>query len=125
MKKLTYSQIKDTGLLVVLILLLIIYFNKQYYLIQYAIAALLLTIVYPSFFKLLAYIWIGFSNKLGSITSKISLTIIFLFVVTPVGLIRRAANRDSMQLKLWKKGKESTLIERNILFSEKDFKRPF
>ncbi len=119
------GRARDTGLAAVLILLLAAQFTKNIILILPAIAVLLLTMTWPTAFRPLSHVWFGLSHIMGKIVSTILLTIIFLIIVTPIGVIRRMMGADSLSLKKWKKGKESVLNTRDHTFSAKDLERPF
>ena len=90
-----------------------------------AMGALILTMTWPALFKPLAWVWFGFSHILGSIVSRILLTIVFFVIVTPVGLIRQASGADPMKSTMWKKNMDSVLIDRNHLFTKKDIEKPY
>jgi len=124
-KKTTIDPAKDTGLAMVLILLLFVYFGRYYFLILPAIVVLVLIMTWPAIFRPLARFWFGLSHFLGSIVSKILLTIIFLTVVTPVALLRRMIGADPMWLKKWKQNDDSVFIERNHTYSSSDLKKPY
>lgn len=123
--KVSVDQAKDTGLAAVLILLLFAYFRQQHSLIVPAIGVIVLTMVWPAAFGPLARVWFGLSHLLGNIVSKVILTVIFVVVVTPVGLIRRIFGADSMTLKNWKKGQGSTFLKRERFFSAEDLEKPY
>ncbi len=124
-KQNSINQAKDTGLALILILLLVAHFKQQTFLILPAIFALVLTMTWPMLFGPLARVWFGFSHLLGSVVSKIILTIIFFLVVTPVALILRMRGMDSMRIKAWKKNKHSAFIDRNHTFSAKDLEKTY
>jgi len=119
------NQAKDTGLAVVLVLLIIEYINRSNWIIIAAIAVLVLAMTSPKVFSPLAKIWFGFSHFLGLIVSKLILSIVFFFIVTPVGLVRKALGADSMKGKIWKKGEVSVLIKRNHRYVKEDIEKPY
>ena len=119
------NQAKDTGLAVVLVLLIIEYINRSNWIIIAAIAVLVLVMTSPKIFSPLAKIWFGFSHFLGLIVSKLILSIVFFFIVTPVGLVRKALGADSMKGKIWKKGEVSVLIKRNHRYVKEDIEKPY
>jgi multisubunit Na+/H+ antiporter MnhG subunit len=123
--KATANQAKDTGLAMILILLLIVHFGEKYFLILPAIAVLVLTMTWPAAFRPLAWIWFKFSHFLGSIVSRILLTIIFFVVATPVGLMMRLAGKDAMSLKTWKDGQGSAFTKRDHTFTREELERPY
>ena len=119
------NQAKDTGLAVVLVLLIIEYINRSNWIIIAAIAVLVLAMTSPKVFSPLAKIWFGFSHFLGLIVSKLILSIVFFFIVTPVGLVRKALGADSMKRKIWKKEEVSVLIKRNHRYVKEDIEKPY
>lgn len=119
------QQARDTGLALVLILLIIEYIKRPGWLIIAAMAALVMTMTWPAVFRPLARVWFWFSHFLGTIVSRIILSLVFFLIVTPVGLIRKAFGADPMKCKQWKKGEGSVLTERNHLYVKKDIEKPY
>jgi len=119
------SQSRDTGLAVILIVLLFSFFKNNVTLVLPAILLLLVTMIWPTFFKPLAPIWFGFSKILGTVVSKIFFALIFVLFAMPVGLFRKILGKDSMNLKLWKKDSSSVFQDRNHKFSSEDLTKPF
>ena len=119
------KQASDTGMAAVLILLLIGLFthNNLYY--KIAIPVLIINMTYPMFYYLIAIIWLGFSQLLGTIVSKIILTIVYIIMVIPVGIFRRLLGKDSLQLSEFKKGKGTVMKSRNYNFVSKDIENPY
>ena len=50
-----------------------------------------------------AVIWFGLTTLLGEVVSKILLTVIYFVVLFPVSLIRQAMEKDTLDLKTFKK----------------------
>jgi hypothetical protein len=119
------DQCKDTGMAMVLILLLLTLAARRNYIIFCAIGLLVLTMVRPQMFRPVAVIWFGLAQLLGMVTSRIVLSIIYLVVVTPVGLIRRVIGADTLKLNSFKAGHESVMEERNHTFSGDDIVKPY
>ena len=124
-KNTNINKAKDTGLALVLILLIIEYVRRPDWLVICAMTVLVLTMTCPAVFKPLAKIWFGFSHLLGTIVSRIILSLVFFLIVTPMGLIRKAFGADPMKTKLWKKGDGSVLVERNHLYTKEDIEKPY
>jgi hypothetical protein len=57
--------------------------------------------------------------------SKILLSIVFITIVTPIGLLRRLLGKDSLQLKNFKKSKDSVFLSRDHKYTENDIAKPF
>lgn len=124
-KQSSTDQAKDTGLALVLILLICMQFWEMFYLTIPAIIVMVVTMTIPAAFCPLAKIWFGLSHFLGSIMSKILLSVVFFGVATPIGLIRKTIGADAMGLKTWKKGTGSVFVERNHIYTKKDIIKPY
>ena len=124
-RKINLNEAKDTGLAIILILLIIENIKRPGWLILCAMAVLVLTMTYPAALKPLGRIWFGFSHILGTIVSKIILSLVFFLIVTPIGLVRRISGADPMRNKLWKKGDDSVLVKRNHHYSSEDLQKPY
>ena len=121
----TTNQAKDTGMAMVLICLLIAFFGGKQFFYGLAIMLLLINMIWPNVFKPVAKIWLGFSHVLGSVMSRIILSIIFLVLVLPLGFVRRLIGKDSLQLKKWKKDHVSVFKTREHEFTSEDIKYPY
>jgi uncharacterized membrane protein len=125
LKNISKEQAKDTGLAVVLILLIVMYIKYRHGLILAAGAVLVLTMTIPAVFRPLARFWFGLSHFLGTIVSKIILSLVFFLIVTPMGLIRKAFGADPMKTKQWKNGEGSVLVERKHRYIKEDIEKPY
>lgn len=119
------KQAADTGMAAVLLLLLIGLFshNNLYY--KIAIPVLIMNMTFPMFYYPFAIIWLGLSQLLGTIVSKIILSIIYFILVIPVGVFRRLLGKDSLQLSQFKKGNTSVMQTRNHTFVREDIENPY
>ncbi len=124
-KNISAEMCKDSGLALVLICLICFQVWKHQFLILLAIAFLLVAMTYPPIFKPFARFWFALSTALGTVVSKIILTITFFTVVFPVGLMRRALGKDAMLLKSWKKNGASVFRQRDHRFSAEDLEHPY
>ena len=123
--KISKDQAKDTGMAMVLILLILGFFLSDALYFKLSILLLLLNMIYPLLYKPIAFLWLGFSHLLGTIVSKILLTLVFFIVVVPVGLIRRIMGIDTLKIRKYKKSNQSVFENRNITYSGKDIENPF
>ena len=119
------SQARDTGMAMVLILLILGFFLENSIYFKAALAALLVTMIIPSAFKYVAIIWLAISTFLGTISSKIILTVVFLFVVVPVSIYRKILGKDTLKLKLFKKGGNSVMEVRDLTFTKENLEKPY
>ena len=119
------KECADTSMAMTLISLLVILYTKSLTLLPLPIGLLLLGMVWPRAYSLLARLWLGISLLLGSIMSRVVLSIIFMAIVTPIALVMRLFGHDPMRRKAWKKGTESTFVSRGDLVEAKDLEHPF
>ena len=60
---------------------------------------LIITIIRPNLFTFINKLWIQFGILLGKIISPIVMSLVFFFVVTPIGILVRIFKKDVMGLK--------------------------
>jgi hypothetical protein len=123
--RITPRQAKDTGMAMVLICLLVGQFWDHPNLFVVAIPLLVIDMIFPLLYRPVATVWLGLSTILGTIMSRVILTIIFFILVTPIGLIRRAFGKDTLKLKKWKQGEHSVFQSRDCLFKSEEIEKPY
>lgn len=123
--KVSTTQSKDSGLALVLVSLILALATSPRYFLPLGIGLLIVTMTAPVLFKPFARFWFGLSHSLGSLVSRVLLTVLFYAMVTPVGLLRRALGKDAMQLKSWKQGRTSVFQSRDHLFTRQDLDHPY
>ena len=123
--EITTDQSRDTGMAMVLLLLILHVVLKREALVAGAIALHVLNMTLPQAYRPVAIIWLGLSRILGAVVSKILLSIVFLAVVTPTGMLRRLLGKDSLKLRAFKASEESTMVARNHRFVRSDMERPY
>ena len=69
-----------------------------------------MNMAFPMFYYPFAMVWLGLTNLLGIVVSRILLSVVYILFLMPMGIIRRAMGKDSLNLKGFKKGKESVMI---------------
>lgn len=124
-RTITKDQSRDTGMAMVLLLLIVAASRKREGYLFGAMALQVLNMTVPQIYRPVAKIWLGLSDLLGAVVSRILLSIVFFFVVTPIGIFRRLIGRDSLKLRAFKAGKASVMLERNHTFVGKDLETPF
>lgn len=123
--RITKEQAKDTGMAMVLISLIGAYFSQADYYIILSIIFLLFCMTIPGIYAPLAKVWLGFSNILGSVMSKVVLTLLFFLLVTPTGLIRKLFNPDPLRIREWGRDKSSVFRVRDVTFEPEDIEKPY
>lgn len=119
------EQAKDSGMAIVLILLVIGYFTNDDIYYKIAIPVLLMNMIFPGFYYPFAVFWFGLSNLLGTIVSKVLLSLVFIIVVLPIALLRRLLGKDTLLLKKFKKSSESVMKTRKHTYVAADLEKPF
>ena len=124
-RPITKEQSKDTGMAMVLLLLLASAAFKRQALITAAMIALVVDMTVPRLYRPVAVLWLGLSHLLGTVVSKILLTLVFFGVVTPIGLARKLLGIDSLKLKDFKSRETSVMFARNHTFTGEDIEKPY
>jgi uncharacterized membrane protein YgdD (TMEM256/DUF423 family) len=124
-RKITKDQSRDTGMAMVLLFLLVAASRKKEGYLFVAMALHVVNMTVPKVYKPIAIFWLGLSDLLGSVMSRVLLSIVFFGVVTPIGIFRRLLGRDSLKLRAFKAGKESVMVERNHTFVAQDLDAPY
>jgi hypothetical protein len=124
-RKISKDQSRDTGMAMVLLVLILAAARKREGLILLAMVLHVLNMIVPQVYRPIAVIWLGVSDLLGAVVSKLLLSIIFFAVVTPIAIVRRMLRKDPLKLRAFKAGKESVMVERNHTFVGGDLERPY
>jgi hypothetical protein len=124
-KEMTKDQSRDTGMAMVLLLLLVYLRTRRDGFLWCALILHVLDMIVPRLYAPLAVVWLGFSHVLGTVMSKILLSILFFGVITPIGILRRLSGKDSLKLRSFKASKDSALVVRNHVFEGQDIEKPY
>jgi hypothetical protein len=124
-KTITVEKCKDSGLALVLICLICFQVWKLEITMLLAIIFLIVAMTFPIIFQPFARLWFALSTALGTVISKIILTVLFFTLVLPVGLVRRLLGKDSMRTKSWKRGNKSVFRVREHRFAARDLEHPY
>lgn len=115
----------DTGMaLTLLCLILGLWRDKPGWFVA-AATFLVVNMTWPMAYAPAARVWFGLSGLLGSVMSRVILTLVYFAVLTPVGLLRRALGKDSLKLHAFKTGQGSVFHVRSGAFTAKDLTMPF
>jgi len=124
-KSISKKEASDTGMAMTLICLLLGYFTKNIIYYKLAIPVLVINMAFPMFYYPFAIVWLGLTNLLGIFVSRILLSVVYIVILLPMGLIRRLMGKDALNLTGFKKAKTSVMITRDIEFTADDIKNPF
>ncbi len=125
MKSMTKDQCRDTGMAMVLLLLLVYLKTHRNGLLYAAMLLHVVNMIVPRIYAPVAVLWLGFSHLLGTVMSRILLSILFFGLVTPIGVLRRLLGKDSLKLRQFKASRESAMLVRNHLFAAQDIEKPY
>jgi Saxitoxin biosynthesis operon protein SxtJ len=124
-RKITKDLSRDTGMAMVLLLLLIFLARKREGWLFAAMGLHVLNMVVPQIYRPIAVVWFGLSDLLGTVASKVLLSIVFFAIVTPIAVLRRLFGKDPLKLRAFKAGQDSVMLERNHTFVRGDLDRPY
>ena len=124
-RDITEDQAKNTGMAMVLLALIVHYFTANTIFLHVGVGLLLVNMIYPPIFRPIATVWLGLSHLLGTVMTKVLLSLIFFLVVTPVALLRRVLGADPMKLREWKRVNASVFQHRDSEYRPEDLESPF
>lgn len=124
-RKITKDQSRDTGMAMVLLFLLIFVSRKHPWLLYTAMILHVVNMIVPKVFYPIAIFWLGLSDAMGAVMSKVLLSIVYVLVVTPIALLRRISGKDSLKLRVFKASQESVMVKRDHLFTARDMESPY
>ena len=123
--RITRDQSRDTGMAMVLLLLILFMSLRWDVFLFGAITLHVLNMIVPQAYRPVAVVWLGLAHLMGSVVSKILMSLVFFLVVTPIGILRRLSGHDSLRLRAFKAGKESVMVERKHVFAGLDLEKPY
>ncbi len=118
-------KIIEGGLAYILIALLLFFWLDKTWLLYIATSILVLIMIVPRVFQPLSWFWYTLTGYLGKLVSRVLLSVIFLVLVTPMGLLRKVMGKDNLKLKDFKKTGGSSFFSINKEFSAQDMDKPF
>jgi hypothetical protein len=124
-KKMTKDQSRDTGMAMVLLFLIVFIRTRRNGFLLAALALHIVNMIVPRIYAPVAVVWLGLSHVMGTVMSKILLSILFFGVLTPIGFLRRLFGKDSLKLRAFKASDESVMLVRNHLFVSRDITKPY
>lgn len=119
------DQAKDTGMAMVLVCLLAGILGARPQFFTASVVLLLLNMTFPGAYRPVAKIWLGLSHLMGTVMSRVILTVVFFLLLMPVGVVRRLLGHDSLQIRRWKKDMSSVFRVRGHTFTARDIANPY
>lgn len=115
----------DSALALIAILLIAGVFSHSMLVVELSIGLIFLALIAPVLYYPVSFIWLNLSHLLGRVSSFVLLTVIFLLIVTPVGVFRRLLGKDRLRLSQFKRATSSVFEERNHHFVKDDILHPY
>lgn len=125
MQSMTRDQSRDTGMAMVLLALLIFLKTRRSGFVYAAMLLQVADMIVPRVYAPVAVVWLGLAEILGTVMSRVLLSILFFGLVTPIGILRRLFGKDSLKLRAFKASEESAMTVRNHVFVGQDLERPY
>ena len=125
MQSVTKGQSRDTGMAMALLALLIYLKTRRSGFVYAAVVLQVVNMIAPQVYAPVAVVWLGLAEILGTVMSRVLLSILFFGLVTPIGILRRLFGKDSLKLRDFKAGEESAMTVRNHVFVSQDLERPY
>lgn len=123
--KLTKKQCVEFGLVAILVNISLSLYLHESYFVVISLILILITIIFPILFYPIAILWFGLSHIMGTISTKIIMTLVFFILVIPVGIVRKLMGKDSLRVNQFKKGTHSVMLERNHTYTNDDLLNTF
>ena len=123
--KFSNKQLVDAGMALTLVFLIIGILSGREIFYKISISFLVTNMVVPKIFYPFALFWYNLSNVLGMIFPKILLTAVYIFLVVPIGGLRRIMNKDALALRKFKKGHGSVMKKKEYTFTREDVINPY
>ena len=123
----TFSRKEHTDSGLALLLLLLVFFLIYDYkgFLYAAVGICLIVMILPLIIYPFTWLWLNLSHFLGSVMSRIILSLIFIVFVIPVGTLRRLLGKDALKLKQFKQTQQSVFETRNHSYTKEDIENPY
>ena len=101
--------------------------EKSYYFYLFILSAFFLSfgLVLPAFLKPIHKIWMSFALVLGSIMTRVILSVLFYLVITPLSLISKLGGKDFLDLKFDKFVSSYWIQRKKVVFEKSNYERQF
>lgn len=119
------SQLYGSGLALLLLCLIWFTIARNDKILYLLFGLVIMLMVWPAPFRYFAIFWFALGDALGFVVSKLLLSLIYLILVVPVGLLVRNRIRKNMQLSAFKRDMTSAFKNREHTFTAIDFEKPF
>ena len=120
----TYGREKELETIIVLALagLVLFFIFTQEIFLLISLFFLCVSLLSKKLTSKISILWLGFSYYIGTVNSKVILTLIFYLFLTPIAFIFRLCTKNPLLLKM-DKSLESYYSSRNYTPNKKDFEK--
>lgn len=124
MEKLS-NKIKSLETIIVLALASILgcWFFEIQVLLYFGVGFLVIGIISKSLTQIIHFLWMKLAEGLSYVSSRIILSVVFYFFLTPISLFYRLFKKNSLFTST--QSTNSNFVERNYEYSEKDIENPW
>ena len=112
----------ETVLVIVLFLAVLYWFKRRDALLMAAIAVGVLSLLAPPVATGIHWCWMKLADVLGSVSSRIVLTVLYLLVLLPLALLARLFGKTAIRLTT---GDGSYYKDRNHTYTKEDLMHPW
>jgi hypothetical protein len=119
------KELTDAGMALILLCLLAGFIWDNVLFFKIAVPVTVVDMLLPSVFYPFAVFWYNLANLLSQVMSRILLSVVYFLVVFPVGAVRKLSGKDSLQLKIFKKGTGSVMHSVDKEYTREDLIKPF
>lgn len=115
------------GTVLVMIGGVLLFYNRSSFFYFWLAASLLLipSAVYPSVLRPLNKIWMTLAIILGWFMTRVILSILFYFILTPIGLVAKFIGKEFLDIKWKRKVNTYWIIRRHKKSDKIDYERQF
>ena len=101
--------------------------GKSYYFFLFILSGFFLFfgLILPLLLKPIHKVWMTLALILGSIMTRVILSILFYLIITPLGLISKLAGKDFLDLKFDKSAHSYWILRKKTAFEKANYEKQF
>ncbi len=122
---LTHRHARETGLVFALVSVVLSFVFDVHQFLYAAAVLTALSVAAPGTLMPVTRTWFGLAITLNRLVTPVVLATIYVFMVVPVGLVRRACKLDSLGRKEWNNCARTRYNIRNHKFRAQDLSNPY
>lgn len=129
--KSTKKELKEFGIVIGIILTLLgglLWWRGREYYVYFLIFSpifLILGLLLPQVLKPIQIVWMILAAILGWVMTRVILTILFYFIITPTGLLMKLIGKDVLSLKFNRNADSYWVSKEKPSFDKKNYEKQF